>query len=364
MCILSESLGNVLVRLHNLDIFKNWRLQPLSQKNPINVSEVGTLWQTYLEKTLIMRFLEYFIEKADDQQARNLLGGLWQELDFYVKEMEGIFKEEGMVKPVGFTADDVHLDAPKLYDHGFDIMFVRVLKEVSMGLYTLNMNMTYNKRVMAIYEGLTTITQKIYKLATSYLLEKGILSPPPIVTLPRTVEFIKSKKYLEGFKLTGDKRPFNNLEVGILHHTLESNNIGMQLITGFAQCAQNKEVKQYFLKGKELAKKQIKIMEDMLLKADIQLSAKSGATVTKSTVPPFSDKLMMHCIYILNGFSIVGSGTGVFFSLRNDIAMKSMLISKDIYLYAREGIELKIKNGWFEEPPQIENRAEIIKGNE
>ncbi len=105
-------------------------------------------------------------------------------------------------------------------------------------------------------------------------------------------------------------------------------------------------------------------MEDMLLKADVQLSAKSGATVTKSTVPPFSDKLMMHCIYILNGFSIVGSGAGVFFSLRNDTAMKAMLISKDIYLYAREGVELKIKNGWFEEPPQIENRAEIIKGNE
>jgi hypothetical protein len=352
------------VRLHNLDIFKYWRLQPLSQKNPINVSEVGTLWQTYLEKTLIMRFLEYFIEKADDQQARNILGGLWQELNFYVKEMEEVFNEQGMVKPVGFTADDVHLDAPKLYDHGFDIMFVRVLKEVSMGLYTLNMNMTYNKKVMSIYEGLTTITQKIYKLATSYLLEKGILSPPPFVTMPRTVEFIKTKKYLEGFKLTGDKRPFNDLEVGILHHTLESNNIGMQLITGFAQCAQNKEVKQYFLKGKELAKKQIKIMEDLLLKADVQLSAKSGATVTKSTVPPFSDKLMMHCIYILNGFSIVGSGAGVFFSLRNDIAMKAMLISKDIYLYAREGVELKIKNGWFEEPPQIENRAEIIKGNE
>lgn len=55
-----------------------------------------------------------------------------------------------MVKPIGFTKDDVFLDAPKLYDNGFDIMFVRILKEVSMGLYTIGMNMTYNKRVMAI----------------------------------------------------------------------------------------------------------------------------------------------------------------------------------------------------------------------
>lgn len=324
--------------------------------NPINVSEVGSLWQTYQEKTLIMRFLEYFIEKADDPQARNILGGLWQELDFYVKELEHLFSEQGMVRPVGFTSEDVNLEAPKLYDNGFDIMFLRILKEVSMGLYTLGINMAYNKKVMSIYEGLTTVTQKIYKLSTCYLLERGILSLPPKVTMPKKTEFIKSKKYMEGFKLIGDKRPLNDLEVGIIHHNLEVNNIGMQLIIGFAQCAQNKEVKQYFLKGKELAKKQIKVMEELLLEGDVQLSATSGATITTSTVPPFSDRLMMHCIYILNGFGLIGSGTGGFFSLRNDLAMKTLLLAKDVYFYAQEGIDIKIKKGWFEEPPQMEDR--------
>jgi Protein of unknown function (DUF3231) len=329
--------------------------------NPLNVSEIGSLWQTYQEKTLIMRFLEYFIEKADDPEARNILGGLWQELDFYVAEMENLFSEQGMVKPVGFTSEDVNLEAPKLYDNGFDIMFVRVLKEVSMGLYTLGMNMTYNKKVMAIYEGLTTVTQKIYKLSTRYLLENGILALPPKMTMPKKTEFIKSKKYMEGFKLIGEKRPLSALEVGILHHNLEVNNIGMQLITGFAQCAQNKEARQYFLKGKDLAKKQVKVMEELLLEGDVHLSATSGATVTASTVPPFSDKLMMHCIYILNGFGLIGSGTGGFFSLRNDLAMKTLLLAKDVYFYAQEGIDIKIKYGWFEEPPQMENRSQIIK---
>ncbi|MBY0097863.1 DUF3231 family protein [Mesobacillus maritimus] len=328
--------------------------------NPISVSEVASLWQTYQEKTLIMRFLEYFIEKADDPQARNILGGLWQELNFYVKEMEELFSEQGIVKPVGFTSDDVNLEAPKLYDNGFDIMFVRVLKEVSMGLYTLGLNMTYDKKVASIYEGLTTVTQKIYKLATSYLIEKGILSLPPKVTMPKKNEIIKSKDYKDGFKLLGDKRPLNLLEVGIIHHNLEVNNIGMQLITGFAQCAQNKEAKQYFSRGIDIAKKQIKVMESLLLEGDVQLSAASGATVTTSTIPPFSDKLMMHCIYILNGFGLIGSGTGGFFSLRNDLAMKTLLIAKDVYFYAQEGINLKIKNGWFEEPPQMEDRSKII----
>lgn len=132
--------------------------------------------------------------------------------------------------------------------------------------------------------------------------------------MPKSTKFITNKNYLDGFKLSGDKRPLNDLEVGIIHHNLEANNIGIQLIMGFAQCAQNKEVRKYFLKGKELAKKQVKIMEEILLKSDVQLSSTSGATVITSTVPPFSDKLMMHCIYILNRFGIVGAGTGAFSS--------------------------------------------------
>jgi Protein of unknown function (DUF3231) len=330
--------------------------------NPLSASEVGTLWLTYEEKTLIMRMLEHFIAKSDDQQATNILGGLWQELNFYVLQMEQIFREQGMVKPIGYTQADVHLAAPKLFDNGFDVMFVRILKEVSMGMYTINMNMAYNYKVMQIYEGLTTVTQKIYKLSTLYLLEKGILTLPTKVTMPKTNEFIKSKSYLDGLNPFGDKRALNDLELGVLHHGIETNNIGLQLITGFAQCAKNKDVKEYFVKGKDLAKKQIKIMEDILLESDVQFSATSGCTVTTSTVAPFSDKLMMHCIYLLNGFGLVGNSFGTYFSLRKDISVKTMFLAKDVYTYAQEGIKITIKNGWFEEPPQMEDRSKIIKG--
>ena len=169
----------------------------MDNKNPISVSEVGTLWLTYQEKTLILRVLEYFIAKADDQQAINIMGGLWQELHYYVQKIEKIFVAEGIAVPHGFTKEDVNLEVPNLYENGFDIMFIRILKEVSMGMYTINMNMAYRDDVMAIYEGLTAITQKIYKLSTLYLLEKGILSLPPKVTMPKSTEFVKTKAYLK-----------------------------------------------------------------------------------------------------------------------------------------------------------------------
>ncbi|MGN7233514.1 DUF3231 family protein [Priestia megaterium] len=333
----------------------------MNGKNPISASEIGTLWLTYQEKSMILRILEYFLAKADDQEAKNIMGGLWQELHFYIKEIKQIFEDEGVSVPIGFTSVDVNLDAPNLYDNGFDINFLRILKEVSMGMYTINMNMAYRKDVIAIYEGLTVVTHKIYKLATLYLLEKGIITLPPKSTMPKTIEFVNDKSYLKGFQPFSDKRPLNHNELGILHHGVESNNVGMQLITGFAQCAENKEVKDYFVKGKELAKKQIKIYQEVLLKSDVPFSATSGSTVTTSTVAPFSDKLMMFCVYLLNGFGIVGCSFGSIFSLRNDVSLKTALIAKDIYFYADEGIKLMIKNGWLEEPPQMEDRVNIIK---
>ena len=333
----------------------------MNDKNLISSSEVGTLWLTYQEKTMILRILEYFIEKSDDQQAKNIMGGLWQELSYYVTKIKKIFQDQGIAIPVGFNEKDVNLEAPKLYDNGFDIMFVRILKEISMGMYTLNMNMAYQDDVMGIYEGLTSTTQKVYKSSTLYLLEKGILTPPPKVTMPKSSEFIESKRYLNGFNLFNEKRALNNIELGYLHHGIETNNIGMQLITGFAQCAENKEVKQYFVRGKELAKKQIKVFGDILLESDVQFSSTCGSTVTTSKVAPFSQKLMMFCIYLLNGFGIVGSSFGAIFSLRKDLSMKTALIAKDIYFYADEGVKIMIKNGWLEEPPQIEDRINLIK---
>ncbi len=171
----------------------------MKQINPISSSELGTLWVTYQEKTMILRMLEYFLEKADDQESKNIMGMLWQELDYYVELMKSVFESEGAVIPIGFTKEDVNLDAPNLFEKGFDIMFIRVLKQVSLGMYSINMNMAYRIDLMTIYEGLTVITNKVYKLATLYLLKKGILTLPPYFPMPKETKFIKSTSYMSGF---------------------------------------------------------------------------------------------------------------------------------------------------------------------
>ena len=65
--------------------------------------------------------------------------------------------------------------------------------------------------------------------------------------MPKTTEFIKTKKYMSGFNPFNDKRVLNDIELGFLHHGIEANNVGMQLMTGFAQCAENNINNQRYL---------------------------------------------------------------------------------------------------------------------
>ena len=333
----------------------------MENKQKMSSTEIGALWMTYQKKTLILRFLEYFIHKSDDRKAKHLLEGLRKKLDPKVKEIEKMFQNEGAAVPIGFTSDDVYIDAPKLFDHSFDIMFLRVLKELSMGMYTLHLTMAYREDIVLLYKELTNITQTYYNAFTQYLLEEGVLPRPTYISVPKSVDFITDKNYVKKFSLFGPKRALSTIEFGYFYHGMETNVTGMQMIMGFAQCAKDEQVKKYFVKGKELSKEIIAETSKILLENDIQAPSTPGGTVTNSKEAPFSEKLMMYTVYLLSNFGIGGQSFGAAFSMRHDLNLKSAIFAKDVYEYAREGVKIMISNGWMEEPPQMANHDELLQ---
>ncbi|RPF51066.1 DUF3231 family protein [Aquisalibacillus elongatus] len=327
----------------------------------ISSSEIGVLWITYQQNTMILRMLEYFIEHADDDQAKQILVDVYEDIKPYATKIENIFQTEGAAIPVGFKADDVNIGAPKLFDNGFDILFIRLMKEISMGMHTLNLNMCYRPDIVMMMRELTNITQRCYDKCTEYLLEKGILTRSPYVQIPKNVEFVQEVGYLSGFNLFKEKRPLNVVETAHLHHTIESNMVGMQLILGFSQCANEKEVKQYLGEGAAISKEIIKTISNILLDSSLQVPSTPGGNVTGSTVPPFSDKMMMYCVSLFCSFAIGGSSLGTAFSQRNDLVEKITKIMQDIFAYAHKGAKLMIQHGWLEEPPQTKNNKKSPK---
>lgn len=335
----------------------------MAEKVSITSSELATLWLTYQEKTMILRILEYFIEKADDAEAKDIMTSLHEELEVFVGKIVEIFEQEGAAIPVGYTAADVNKDVPKLFDNGFDIMFVRLLKEISMGLHALNMTMTFREDINFLIADLTALTQKYYRISTQYLLNKGLLVRSPFVSMPKAVEFVKSVDYLGGLaiNLFNQKRTLNTIEVAHLHKGVESNLTGLQMIVGFTQCASDPEVKNFFHEGAELAKGIVKELSEIMIQDSLPVPQTAGGNATSSTVAPFSDKLMMYCTSLFCSFSLGSNSLGTAFSLRNDLPLKMSIFTKDVFEYAHKGGKIIIKNGWMEEPPQMPDRKQKVK---
>ncbi|KSU88356.1 hypothetical protein AS180_07925 [Priestia veravalensis] len=328
---------------------------------PLSSSELATLWMTYQQKTMSQRLLEHFIEHAEDEEAKEILTSTHNKIVHYIERIKQIFEQEGAVVPVGFTEQDVNTEVPKLYDHLFDIMFLRLLKQMSMGLHTLHLSMAHRDDIVSLFQELTEFTQGVYSKCVDYLQKKGVLVRPPVVSMPKEVKFAKGTGYMNGMKLFSEKRALNTVEVAHIHYAVETNILGMQMITGFAQAANEPEVRKYFIKGKELSKKIIANYTQLLLASDIQASSTWAGKATNSQIAPFSDKLMMYCTSIFCSFGLGSNALGTAFSLRNDLPLLLIDTAKDILTYGQEGRKIMARNGWMEEPPQMEDRIDLTK---
>ncbi|MFF2445503.1 DUF3231 family protein [Neobacillus sp. NPDC058068] len=54
-------------------------------------------------------------------------------------------------------------------------------------------------------------------------------------------------------------------------------------------------------------------------------------------------------------------GMAIAASLRRDLGLKYASLIPEISLFAEDGAKIMIKHGWMEEPPQAEDRDQLIK---
>lgn len=330
-------------------------------KIQLTSSELGTLWMTYQSTSATLVMFDLIKDKTIDKEAQSILASYINEIQNIKKEIINLFNNEEAVIPIGFDERDVLRKAPPLFDDIFNIMFLRQVVKLNYGYSSLFSTMSYMKEAHDILKRNYDIADKYYVMTTNYLLEKGVLVKPPYVTMPKQVEFIEDKNYMSGFNIFSNKRALNTIEVGYINQAIEANIFGMQLSTGFAQVTKEDDVKKYFVEGKELAKKIISELSDILLQSDIQPPSAWAGKATDSTEPPFSSKLMMYIINLFSTSAIGYNALGTSFSMRSDLHSKLSNITKDTFDYSVKGGKIMISHKWMEEPPQMEDRNQLIK---
>ncbi|WP_246202481.1 DUF3231 family protein [Virgibacillus doumboii] len=332
-----------------------------SKQVPLVSSEYATLWVVYQKKSMMVQVIGRFASINQDPEITEILQTFLDKEKEFVNEIADIFKQEGAAVPVAFTENDVYPDAPRLFDDIYHAQYLRMMMKIATGIHALHMSMTYRADIMALYKKFSAFAEENCEKTTQLLLNRGALSKSPAVTAPDHVAFAKEKDYRDGFKLSGQRRSLNMVEVAYLYQGIESNVTGMKLMTGAAQVAKEKEIRKYFFRGKEISKSIISKFSNVLMDSDINAPTTSAGLVTDSTTAPFSDKLFMYNTSLLSTFGLGSSALGTSFSLRNDLPLKMAMAGKDIFNFASDGGNLMIKYGWTEEPPQMVDRTKLSK---
>jgi Protein of unknown function (DUF3231) len=325
----------------------------------LTAAEMSSLWTQYINDTLAVCVSTYFLEKVEDEEIRPIIELTLKIANTNLSIMQDLFKKEEFPIPIGFTDQDVNPKAPRLLSDTFVLMYLRHMSILAMasssaalGLATRQDVVTFHKRVLN--EGVT-----MQDLTRELMLKQGTYVRPPYISVPEKVDFVKKQHFLAGF--LGDKRSLTSVEISHLFLNIQTNSIGKALMIAFAQTVQDEEVKEYLVRGIQIAQKHVDVFSDYMKKESLPAPMSWDSAVTDTTSNVFSDKLVMFHVAAMIAVGVGNYGVAMAASPRKDVGLKYASLIPEISLYAEDGANIMIKNGWMEEPPQADDREQLIQ---
>jgi hypothetical protein len=325
----------------------------------LSSAEISQIWAAYQNDTLTVCVLRYFLTHVEDNDIRSLTEYALSMSESHVQKLTVFFNEEKFPVPMGFTEEDVNVNAPRLYSDTFILFYLQQVGKLGMSAYSVATAVSARLDIHKYFFECLNEYGNLHRMANEILLAKGLYVRAPYIPYPDSVEFVQKQSFLTGW--FGDRRPLISLEIANLYDNIQRNSLGVAVLMGFSQTAQSKRVSQYMVRGKEIAAKHVEIFGSLLWEENIPSPVTWDADVTTSTAAPFSDKLMMFHTTSLIAIGIGYYGTSMSTSMRRDIQSHYSRLIAEIGKYAEDGANIMIDNGWMEKPPQSPDRQKIIK---
>lgn len=323
--------------------------------NPLlTASEISSLWTTYVYDSMSRCGIRFFLGHVKDESIRSILGQASQAAETNIARFAEMMTNERYPVPVGFTDADVDMQAPPLFSEHLILKYIIHMSKFGIATYGLALTTSTRSDVAELFTDCLNRAVELHKVSMETGLEKGIYVRAPHLQPAEGNEYVHKESFMEG--LLGDKRPLLGIEIGNLFYSLKRNAIGKALIIGFSQTARSDEIREYMIRGRDMSKKQTDVLSGFLTKENLPVPAEWDSEVTSSTVPPFSDKLMLFHITTLAASAIGQFGISLSASPRKDIALTYVRLSTEIADFARDGAAIMIKNGWMEKPPHTVDR--------
>lgn len=321
-------------------------------------SEIANLWTTYVSGTMMICGIKYFLAKVEDEDVRSVISKALELAELQVSSVKAIFTTENYPIPVGFTDQDVNTGAPRLYSDTFFLIYILNMAKFLMSGNSVMASLSAREDIVNLYSEFLAQSIDLHKVSKKLALEIGVYVRPPYIPKPDQPNFVTKQSFLSGF---GHHRPLLGIEISNLVFNCKRNHLGSALSIGFSQVAESKEVRKFMERGRDISKKHIKSFTSKLEKEYLPAPMSWDSEVMKSTVSPFSDKLMMYHIGALSATGIAQYGMAMSMSPRSDLAALYIKLAGEIGFFAEDGTNIMIANGWFEEPPISTDRQKLAK---
>lgn len=333
-------------------------IQEIHHNAPLTTSEIARLWRTNAYYTMLSCIFKHFLITLNDPDLRTPIEDALSLFETRVNRSSEILRMEGQPIPKGFGDGDVDLGVPRLFTDLYYYNYILYMAVIGLHLGSVNLSRSVRKDVRDFYTEALKSTTRYYNRFSELMLEKGIYIRPPITNIYNEADMVKKQNFLRGF--LGERRPLLAEEIDCLFFDVRNNQIGEILVTGFLQVARSEQVRAYMARGAAIAGKHVEIFSSALTKENLQVPMQSGVLVTDSTIPPFSDKLMMQHVVALVGIGIANYATGMASSLRHDLSLNYSRLIGEAANFGEDGSNVMIENGWLEEPPRTIDRRELI----
>ncbi|WP_079509141.1 DUF3231 family protein [Mesobacillus jeotgali] len=326
-------------------------------KISLTAAEMSIMWTQYLNDTVSICVLNYFLNNIDDKSVKETVQFALSASQKNISLSKEIFDAEGFPYPIGFTKKDVNVHAPRLFSDTFVLMYLRHMSILAMAANSAAIGLGTRPDVIALHKSVLKSAILLQDLTRELMLEQGTYIRPPFISIPDKADFVEKQKFLSGIK--NRRRALTSVEITHLFMNVQTNQIGKALIMGFIQIAQNKEVKGYLQRGKKIAQKHVDLFSEILKDNDIPAPMFWDSAVTDTTTQIFSDKLIMFHVTAMIAAGLGNYGAAMAASPRKDIGIKYASLIPEIALYAEDGANIMINHSWLEEPPMADDRDQL-----
>lgn len=325
----------------------------------LTCTEIGGLWGIFIQESMNIRFLTYFLHHLQDVEIKPLTKEALNISEGRLEKIKQIFLKENFPMPEGFSEGDVNLSAPPLFHDVFTLSYIYMMNRLGMINFSYTASNNVRLDVLDFFTECIHTSTEMFGKAVRMMLSKGIYDRPPKMEYPKEIEFVQKDSFLTGF--VGKKRPLNAIELSEIFFNIERNYFSVLVMLGFAQVIKDKKLKNHVIKGKTISEKQIKFFNDLLMEEDLLGTVTVGMEVTDSTLSPFSDKLIFEMINVLNSVDINLISHAMSLSMRTDLVAQYTKIISEVMLYAKDTFDIVVEKKWLEQPPLVTNRKKLLK---